>query len=944
MGVTNLWQILEPVKQHVPLHNLKGKTLAVDLSLWVCEAQTVKKMMGIVTKPHLRNLFFRLSFLTLMDIHLVFVMEGDPPKLKANTMEKRTEIRFGPSKKSRTARTGRSRFKSLLKECLEMLECLGVPWVQAAGEAEAMCAYLNASGFVDGCITNDGDAFLYGALTVYRNFTMNIKDPHVDCYSISAIEKKLGFSRESLIGLAILLGCDYLPKGVPGVGKEQALRLISTLGEQSLLQRFEHWKGHFQSSNIPPIQHKKLAHCAVCHHPGSSKEHGQTGCHLCGTVGYCEPHDAEYCCPCDWHASERHWRANSVEEAVRKKAIACEGFPFPEVIREYLISKDKLMKLNECQRPNLLTFQRFASEKMDWTKHYACEKLCALLTNYDMNKRRLGQTDPQQLQALRIVKTRTKNGIPCFEIEWQKPEHYAVGDDQPEEPFMTTIEEAMLFQAAYPEVVALYQMQKLDIGKEKKKGKKTKLKEKECLASDSEVANLFSQLNLESAYETFPCKDEKSEFEPVSAFTILPEKGSESQSSHVASQRSTPVGQSQNPSPTSLITASQNTKEECNLGGPVNSQAEFPKESAAFPASPAIANLQLSGIDWEGTSFNVSPKQVDVACYLESESHVCTNSIRPHSLMCCELAKTIMPSSDSVQYNPDLLSSADCAASGNELPKSQSDVSLKEEAILEPSILEAFSKAADTARLSALQTVEQIKGTVSLREAFSSLSFQLNDSTQKAEKYSRRFDSQSNKEMLKSSKNPVKAEERLIDSDTCASVGLCHETLGLTCLENKPQALPLRSTEGIDHCQVRKNSRPPILKSSLKKSVCQNSYSSEDSDSENMKDRRKGHRMPRWQKKCDLVKSKNKYIDKMGVSQLVQEMQQRREEPEPKAPGMGFSVIEQPTVPIPNPPRLIECKPRGSNPPLEESGSESDGSTNSPLPLSERLKLRLQNS
>lgn len=54
MGVTSLWQILEPVKQHVPLRQLKGKTLAVDLSLWVCEAQSVKKMAGVVTKPHLR--------------------------------------------------------------------------------------------------------------------------------------------------------------------------------------------------------------------------------------------------------------------------------------------------------------------------------------------------------------------------------------------------------------------------------------------------------------------------------------------------------------------------------------------------------------------------------------------------------------------------------------------------------------------------------------------------------------------------------------------------------------------------------------------------------------------------------------------------------------------------------------------------------------------------
>lgn len=161
MGVHDLWQILEPAKENVPLHNLKGKTLAVDMSLWVCEAQTVKGMMGTVIKPHLRNLFFRTSYLTLMDVRLIFVTEGAAPKLKADTMSKRNEIRRGGSRKpgSCIVRTGRSHFKSVLKECCEFLDYLGNPWVCAAGEAEAMCAYLNENGYVDGCVTNDGDAF-----------------------------------------------------------------------------------------------------------------------------------------------------------------------------------------------------------------------------------------------------------------------------------------------------------------------------------------------------------------------------------------------------------------------------------------------------------------------------------------------------------------------------------------------------------------------------------------------------------------------------------------------------------------------------------------------------------------------------------------------------------------------------------------------------------------
>lgn len=67
-----------------------------------------------------RNLFFRVSSLTLMGVKLVFVMEGEAPKLKAETMNKRTEARYGAFKKtsstSTKTSTSRGRFKAVLKE------------------------------------------------------------------------------------------------------------------------------------------------------------------------------------------------------------------------------------------------------------------------------------------------------------------------------------------------------------------------------------------------------------------------------------------------------------------------------------------------------------------------------------------------------------------------------------------------------------------------------------------------------------------------------------------------------------------------------------------------------------------------------------------------------------------------------------------------------------
>ncbi|XP_077167317.1 flap endonuclease GEN homolog 1 isoform X2 [Paroedura picta] len=889
MGVTSLWQILEPVKQHVPLSHLKGKTLAVDLSLWVCEAQSVKKMVGVVTKPHLRNLFFRVSSLTLMGIHLVFVMEGDAPKLKADTMSKRSEVRFGPFVKPRAARTGRSHFRSFLKECLELLDCLGIPWVQAAGEAEAMCAYLNAKGYVDGCITNDGDAFLYGAQTVYRNFTMNIK-------------------------------------GVPGVGKEQALKLIRTLGGESLLQRFERWKDPILYGDVPAIPLKKVIHCTVCCHPGSFQDHERAGCQLCESVAFCRPHKATHLCPCDWHFSESTRQGRIVEDSIRKKANACEGFPFPEVIQEYLVSKDKLTKLYKCQRPNLLSFQRFASEKMDWPRHYACEKLCALLAYYDMNRRKAGHTDPWQLQALRIVKTRTKNGIPCFEIEWQKPEHYATADDQPAEPFIKTTEESSLFQAAYPEIVALYQMEKLEICKGKKKGQRAKLKKKEDSAGDGEVVDLLSRLNLQSSREIFPHHNPKCDFK--SDLQALPNPKSQPPFGPV----SFPAKTLPSPSPPSplLVAPSQNARNQCDSGGRLVSQAECTDPAMDSRASSAIANLQMSDIDWEGTSFRISPARVN-SCS-ESEWQTCsTGPCRPPLYDTTDITPLL---SNSAQRNQDLPSSTACSVPGRSLPEGQNRLSSKGQIIPKLSAPESFTRDPKVSPLSALPMTEQTKGTSSPEGEFSDVLTQRNDSIQKTEtviprKNPREFILGNNTKLPKQSKY---ASQNPTDSSASRSVGVCTETIQPMSSGKEPATLFPKPAKDLNNGQTREVFAHKSVKNSFK-SVCQSGYSSsEDSDAGNVQGGG-----PRWQKKHSLVQLKDKCHMKRGDSKPKLEIKRKG-----KVPGPSLFVDEHPKL------ASVEHLQRSpspinlSCPPLQDSGHGADEWVDSPLPLSERLKLRLQ--
>ncbi|NWS72916.1 GEN endonuclease, partial [Crotophaga sulcirostris] len=953
MGVTNLWQILEPVKQPVSLSSLKGKTLAVDLSLWVCEAQTVKKMIGVVTKPHLRNLFFRFSFLTSMGIKLVFVMEGEAPKLKADTMSKRNEMRYGPSKKTGATRTGRSLFKTILKECLEMLDCLGVPWVQAVGEAEAMCAYLNAKGHVDGCITNDGDVFLYGAQTVYRNFAMNAKDPHLDCYTMPSIKEKLGCDRESLIGLAILLGCDYLPKGVPGVGKEQALKLIETLRGQNLLQRFEQWKQQFRYDNNPPLVAKRVIHCSECHHPGSYKEHEHSGCKFCESARCCKPSDSKYCCPCEWHQLERVKQASAVEDNIRKKATSCEGFPFSEVIQEFLVNKNKLVKIKECQRPNLLSFQIFASEKMDWPKHYACKKLLTLLTRYDMIQRKSGYIDSKQLQAIRIVKTRVKNGIPCFEIEWQKPEHYVDAEDEPAELFVVTVEEESLFQAAYPDVIALYQVEKSEVLKKKQKNRKNRLQENELPNVYDEVSNLLSQMNLKSRCGILPVQDSTSDLE-IPLEDQIHQRSTESKDAVLPAASCTTTIQMPASAAALPLTASPDLLIKSTLADSSVLPAQCTKNLGISSFSSVTGGLQPSSIDREVTTFSAMPAHADDA---HDPAADLTTRIK-HSLpLGHERVRNSSEYSNAMRSDCYDSDSADDLVSDDAMVQFQK-WSLSERILKKkPSIPSKPLLSEDVMQLESLKCFEQTKETLNHDKDYASSSCQLNKLVQESKKvvsedYARESSIHTYQyrcEKAGSLDEMVQKDHNIKSSSSLALGGQTKQTL-----HPRREMLPAsqKSTEVVTGCHMKKACTQTAWKKSSKKSVCQNRCSSsEDSDNENMKEnvvfeQQKSQLNPVQFKKC-FTKKNDAVTSKRTNSDSALIIKGNKKKADLKKAGNSLSLQ---VCPKPSSLREVNCS-QNLEQPFERSGSGRMQQTesalltyawaDSPLPLSERLKARI---
>ncbi|QRV89469.1 DNA repair protein UVH3 [Ceratobasidium sp. AG-Ba] len=119
-----------------------------------------------------------------------------------------------------------------------LLRLFGVPFVNAPMEAEAQCAYLARHGLVEGVITDDSDVFLFGASKVFRNMFNQSKT--VECFFSADLERELGLDRETLIGLAYLLGSDYT-EGLPGVGPVVAMEIMKEFPGENGLSDFRTW-------------------------------------------------------------------------------------------------------------------------------------------------------------------------------------------------------------------------------------------------------------------------------------------------------------------------------------------------------------------------------------------------------------------------------------------------------------------------------------------------------------------------------------------------------------------------------------------------------------------------------------------------------------------------------------------------------------------------------
>jgi flap endonuclease-1 len=248
-------------REKTTLDQLSGKSIAVDCynSLYqflaIIRGPTGEPLMdrqGRITS-HLSGLLYRTTNMAEKGIRLAYVFDGVPPSLKEAEIKRRSKVKEeafvkyeeavakGNLQEAKRYAQATSRVKDLMVEdAKRLLDALGVPWIQAPSEGEAQAAHIARKGEVWAAASQDYDSILFGAPRLVRNLAISgrRKLPRREAYvevepeivELSKVLSEIGLSREQLIDLGILIGTDYNPDGVKGVGPKTALKMLKEHG------------------------------------------------------------------------------------------------------------------------------------------------------------------------------------------------------------------------------------------------------------------------------------------------------------------------------------------------------------------------------------------------------------------------------------------------------------------------------------------------------------------------------------------------------------------------------------------------------------------------------------------------------------------------------------------------------------------------------------------
>jgi flap endonuclease-1 len=270
---------LKPLVKSSPImiSELSGKVIAIDAYNTIYQfLATIRGITGeLLTNnngevtSHLSGLFYRNVNLLAEDIKLIYIFDGKPSPLKSKEIDRRRQVKQDALNKYQEAITA-GRFEDarkygqatsvltdkMVEESKMILTLLGIPYIEASSEGEAAAAQLTQSNIAFACASQDYDSLLFGAKRLIRNLAISGKrkvpnrnvyvDIEPEIIEQQQLLNETGLNLEQLVDIGILIGTDFNPGGIPGIGPKTALKLVR---EHNKLEKIE--KIEASLANIP---------------------------------------------------------------------------------------------------------------------------------------------------------------------------------------------------------------------------------------------------------------------------------------------------------------------------------------------------------------------------------------------------------------------------------------------------------------------------------------------------------------------------------------------------------------------------------------------------------------------------------------------------------------------------------------------------------------------
>jgi len=236
MGVNGLTKLL---KKRAPSSIKYGKMVKYSGSIVAVDAMLILYKYGIAlgsnfmrkdgkNLSHLLALLFDILSKLNKKIFPYFIFDGKAPLMKKKILQERRNRKLRASKKleSKSGELSPSDKKKFFKrsfsindtqirECQQLLEYMGIPYIVSPGEADSQLAALGMVGLY--VVTEDMDTAAFGTPIILRNFS---NKKIVMEIQLKNILKELKLNYEQFVELCIILGTDYCPsiKGLGTIG------------------------------------------------------------------------------------------------------------------------------------------------------------------------------------------------------------------------------------------------------------------------------------------------------------------------------------------------------------------------------------------------------------------------------------------------------------------------------------------------------------------------------------------------------------------------------------------------------------------------------------------------------------------------------------------------------------------------------------------------------